>query len=178
MRAESDDDLVSTSLYRDHRRALYGFALGRTGEPQEALDVLQETFLRAWRNLSTLRGLTADRQRTWLFAVARNLLVDSHRRTASGRSALEGVARQPWGTQPADPAGQAELWEQLDRVDAAVRSLPVRLRTVLAMHVVGEMTSAQIGALLDEPAGTVRYHLSQARRQVAAMLAIHEGDQK
>ncbi|MGH3322132.1 MAG: sigma factor-like helix-turn-helix DNA-binding protein [Streptosporangiaceae bacterium] len=58
----------------------------------------------------------------------------------------------------------------MDEVASAIRALPEELRVVLTMHTVGELTSAQIGAALDQPAGTVRYKLALARKQLATIL--------
>jgi len=60
-------------------------------------------------------------------------------------------------------------------VDRAIRRLPEHLRTVLVLQVLGERTSAEIGEMLDRPAGTVRYQLSQARKRLAEELRLLGG---
>ena len=171
MRA-SEREPAFTRLYEDHRAAIYGFLLGRAGDPETARDLLQEAFLRAWRNLDTVLGIPAERRRGWLFTVARNLVIDS-RRTEAARSAADAALRRsaveaaPAGDEP--PA-RAELAERMARLDAEIRRLPEPLRVALAMCTVGGLTSAQAGELLGEPAGTIRYRLNQARRRLAGAL--------
>lgn len=165
--AERDFD----RLYEEQRRAVHAFLLGRTGDRETARDLLQEVFLRAWRHPDSWRGLPPDRQRAWVFAVARNLVIDVHRGRVSAdaaRSALErAAATAPPGE---DPAARAELNERVALLERAIRRLPERLRVVLSLHVVGGLNSSEVAELLGEPPGTVRYHLSQARRELAAAL--------
>ncbi|HKF77900.1 MAG TPA: RNA polymerase sigma factor [Candidatus Dormibacteraeota bacterium] len=169
---------VFTRLYEEHRRPVYAFLLGRSGDPETAGDLLQEVFLRAWRHIAALATLTAGEQRSWVFAVARNLAIDAHRASRTRDAAraellLTGPAAAGLDEQP---AARAEMAECLETLSAAIRRLPEPLRVALALCTVGELTSAQAGELLGEPAGTVRYRLSLARRQLsAALLAYEEG---
>src|SRR3954462_9559592 len=83
---EADFDVI----YEEHQQSLHAFLLGRTGDPELALDLLQEAFTRAWRNLDTLLGLPSARQRAWLFAIGRNLVIDQYRSRAT-RTATQGA---------------------------------------------------------------------------------------
>ncbi len=165
-------------VYETHRQGLHAFLFGRSGSPEVALDLLQEVFLRAWRNLHTLQAMPPAQHRYWLFTVARNLLADHYRRQAT-RSAGEAELQQNPCTGIASQAPDAQLIqeEEIRRVDAAIQQLPEDLRTVLVMRVLGELTSAEIGATLDKPAGTVRYQLHRARKQLAEAIQLMENDQ-
>ena len=163
-------------LYEAHRRTLHAFLLGRTGDPELALDLLQEAFVRAWRNLDLLLALPSARQRAWLLSAARNLVVDQYRRRATRAAAHDALVA---ATQPADqlsegPERIAERDRELRLVDEAIRRLPEALRTVLVLQVLDGRTSAEIGDLLDRPAGTVRYQISQARKRLAEELRLLE----
>ena len=73
----------------------------------------------------------------------------------------------------------AERWEVSDlagRVDRLIGQLPQDRRTALVMQVVGGLTSQQIGAVLERPAGTVRFLISSARRELARRLSEDEED--
>jgi RNA polymerase sigma-70 factor (ECF subfamily) len=147
-----DDEAVFTGVFGQHRRAVHAYFLGRVADPELARDLLQETFLRVWRRLSEVGPLPDDRQRAWIFTVARNLAVDSYR-AAAARQAAEAALRQAAWTREdrvAGPERQVELGERLAQLDAA------------------------IGEALGEPAGTVRYRLSQARKQLAAELDLED----
>jgi RNA polymerase sigma-70 factor, ECF subfamily len=171
-----DDAAVFTRIFQQHRHAVHAYFLGRVADPELARDLLQETFLRAWRRLSEIAPLPGEQQRAWLFTVARNLAIDSYRASAA-RQAAEAALRQAATTQQttvAGPHAQAELGERLAQLDAAIRRLPEELRVILAMATAGGLTSRQIGEALGEPAGTVRYRLSQARKQLAAELDLED----
>lgn len=161
------------ALYSAHRQTLHAYLLGRTGEPELALDLLQEVFVRAWRNMATLEGMPFDRQRGWLLSVARNLLVDHARADATRRRTSDSIAREATLGHSLAPSADVEALqrERLQQLDAAIRGLPEDLRTVLVLQVVDGRNSTEIGELLDRPPGTVRYQLTQARRILARELA-------
>jgi RNA polymerase sigma-70 factor, ECF subfamily len=169
MTPSRDDAAVFTRIFDQHRHAVHAYFLGRVADPELARDLLQETFLRAWRRLSEIGPLPDARQRAWLFTVARNLAIDSYRASAARRAAEDALRHQA-ATQETTVAGphlQAELGERLARLDAAIRGLPEDQRVILSMATAGGLTSRQIGEALGVPAGTVRYRLSQARKQLA-----------
>jgi RNA polymerase sigma-70 factor, ECF subfamily len=168
-------------LYEAHRVAVHAYFTGRTGDRQSAADLMQEVFLRAWQHLDKLTGLPEDGQRGWLFTVARNLAVDAarHQRTVDGtQRALE---REPSSLQPpaGGPASTAVIAaERAGVVAEAIAQLPEQQRVTLTMAAAGEMNSAEIGAALGVPAGTVRYRLSLARRTLAEALGEYDDAQE
>jgi RNA polymerase sigma-70 factor, ECF subfamily len=170
----SDAERDFNRLYEEHQRAVHAYLLGRTGDRESARDLLQEVFLRAWRRADSWRGLPPERQRAWVFAVARNLVIDAHRLQATADATQAALERSAPASAPAaeGPEARAELAERVAALDRAIRRLPEKLRIVLSLHVVGGMTSAQVGEVLGEPAGTVRYQLSQARRTLAAAVGV------
>jgi RNA polymerase sigma-70 factor (ECF subfamily) len=176
MTPSRDDAAVFTRIFDEHRHAVHAYFIGRVGDPELARDLVQETFLRVWRRLSEVGPLPAEQQRAWTFTVARNLAIDSYRAAATRRAA-EAALRHHAATQEATVAGphlQVELGERLARLDAAIRRLPEEQRVILSMATAGGLTSHQIGEALGEPAGTVRYRLSQARKQLAAALDLED----
>lgn len=162
-------------LYDRHLQAVHAYLLARTRDREAAQDLVQETFLRAWRNLAEVAALEVPRQRAWLVTVARNLVIDRSRRVRSERAAVERVGRAPAPGDPPDPARQAELARDVAAVDRAIAALPEDQRVLLSLQVMGGLTSAEIGELLEEPAGTVRWKLNQARQQLRPALEEVEG---
>jgi RNA polymerase sigma-70 factor, ECF subfamily len=167
-------------LYEAHRVAVHAYFVGKTGDRQLAADLMQEVFLRAWQHLDKVAG-RPDGQRGWLFTVARNLSVDAarHQRTADGtQRAIESEpSSRPDSAVP--PASTAVLAaERACVVAAAIATLPEQQRVTLAMAAAGDMNSAEIGAALGVPAGTVRYRLSLARRTLAEALGDYDHAQE
>lgn len=168
-----DDERAFAALFDGHRGPVHAYLVGRMSDREVANDLLQETFLRAWRRLGELRGLAHGRQRAWLITVARNLTIDTYRTRATRQATADAIGHQPPVRDPRedDPVRQVVGRSQVDRVERAIAALPEDERTVLAMSVMAEMTSAQIGEALDRPAGTIRYTLHRARTALAAVLA-------
>lgn len=159
--------------YETSYQALYAYLFGRTADAEMAQDLLQETFLRVWRHRQKLSEQTDEHQRAWMFAIARNLLIDSSRRRTV-RSAAEDEFAQSAGVSPgmrdAEVEVQVEETEQVALLGQAIKQLPEDLRTVLVLGVLAEMSSTEIGAVLGKPAATVRYQMAKARKMLAGAL--------
>jgi RNA polymerase sigma-70 factor, ECF subfamily len=159
-------------VYVEHRRTLFAYFLGRTADREQALDLLQELFVRVWRGLDGLESLPPDKRPAWLFSVARNLVVDHYRARATRertRAALDAPAQ--WAALPEPAVLEGETLHDLHD---AIQRLPEELRVVLVLHVLDGRTSTEIGALLGRPPGTVRYQLAEARRRLARDLRLME----
>lgn len=170
--ATDDAEAAFAAIFDEHRPAVYAYLLGRLGDRELARDLLQETFLRVWRQLAEIRALPAGRRRAWIFTVAKNLTTDTYRATGTRQTVQQALERAAPTAAPGhdQPEARAETSERVGEVAAAVRTLPEELRVVLTMHAVGELTSAQIGVALDQPPGTVRYKLALARKQLTTIL--------
>lgn len=157
-------------LYAAHAAGVHDYLLGRTSDREAARDLLQETFIRLWRKAAEVRDLAPERQRAWLFAVARNLVVDFYRSRASAARALERHAVD--AISDVVPAAETEALARndVDLLDAAIARLPEEQRIPLVLQVLGDRTSTEIGVLLGRPPGTVRYQIAQARRRLAGEL--------
>jgi RNA polymerase sigma-70 factor (ECF subfamily) len=159
------------ALFHKHQRTLYAYLFAHLSQKEVALDLLQETFLRVWRHIEEARQIPIERQTYWLFAIARNQVLDFRRRQSTrtqGESILlEGVSIT---AKEGNPEEALLNKERRDTIDSAIANLPEDLRLVLALHLMGEMTSEEIGQSLQRPAGTVRYQLSKARKRLTEAL--------
>ena len=168
-----DSETEFRRLYQAHRVAVHAYFTGRTGGHPSAADLMQDVFLRVWQHLEELTGLPADRQRAWIFTVARNLSVDAYRNQHTRAATEQALAHEPARLPP--PASTAVIAaERVAIVGEAIRRLPEQQRVTLALAAAGTMTSAEIAAALGVPAGTVRYRLSLARRSLAEALGHYD----
>ncbi|PRZ17827.1 sigma-70 family RNA polymerase sigma factor [Nesterenkonia sandarakina] len=98
MSPEDERPFDVREAFADHGAALFSFALNALGDRAEAEDCVQEAFIRAWRNrdrYSSSRGSV----RTWLFAIERNLVIDSLR-ARSRRPAPSDPEKIEWASEP------------------------------------------------------------------------------
>src|SRR6202050_679795 len=151
-----DADAVIRELYSDYAKALHGyveqFCPGRTS----ADDIVQETFIRAWRHLPQLSA--DDRPiRPWLFRVARNLLIDAAR---GARARPRAVQAQPSEEAGTDSGLDQVLERQL--ISAALEHLSPAHRTVLVETFYHGDSLATVAHQLGIPHGTARSRLHYA----------------
>ncbi len=133
-----------------------------SGDAHRAEDILQETLLRAWRKPES-RNPDGTFSRAWLFTVARNLAIDSHRH--HGRVDL--VAQ--WGDELVVEGDRTGHVVDAHELYAAIQSLPERLSSVLIEVFIHDRSGAEAAANLGIPVGTVKsrtFHALRALRQV------------
>jgi RNA polymerase sigma-70 factor, ECF subfamily len=138
-------------LIQDHGGMVRAVARSRCGNPHDTDEVVQETFLRAFRSFGGFRG--ASRVRTWLYVLARNVAIDHLRRR--NRRAMLALSEEI-----AAPRRRGES------VDEAMGRLPRECRRIFAMSVVGGMTQRSIARVLSLSRGATRKALLQAFRTV------------
>ena len=159
------------AIYAQHARALYAFLFSRTHDADLARDLVQETCIRLWRAIDEVGSLSIQRRQSWLFSVARNLVVDEFRSRSSALAREHAFGAEHETTAPPADAHIARD-ESLHEMDQAIGRLPEALREVLVLSVLGERNSSEIAEILGRPAGTVRYQLAHARRLLAVELGL------
>ena len=151
-------------LYREQGRAILAYALRRTGNSEDAADVLAETFLVAWRRLGEVP--IDDGARLWLYAVARGAIANMHRaerrRTRLGERLAESL-RAELATRSA-PAGEAA--EAL-RAMGALREEDRELLLLVSWE---GLSPSQAGKVLGLSSLAARSRLHRARRRLRARL--------
>jgi RNA polymerase sigma-70 factor (ECF subfamily) len=152
------------SLYAANHAPILGYALRRTASPDDAADVLAETFLAAWRRLDELPS--GDDGRLWLYGVARRVLAN-HYRGERRRSALADRLRAELAESYVPPEFDGEP----ARIAAALRRLPERQRELLALNAWEGLDYGEIAVVLGCSRNAVRIRLHRARASLAAELA-------
>src|SRR5437879_1605724 len=151
-------------LYHRYVRSMFGLALRRLRDRQRAEDAVQETFAAVWRSASSYRperGPAAP----WLYAVARNAIVDRMR--ARGEPAAE--APDPAAAAPG-PADRAESSYVSWRVHRALEELPEKEREVLELAYWSGMSQSEVAEYLHIPLGTVKTRTRSALSRLAGVL--------
>jgi len=138
------------ALYRRYARSVFGLALRRLGDRMNAEDAVQETFAAIWRSARTYkpeRGPGAP----WLYAVARNAVVDRSR----GRSEPPGEGPEIASDDPS-PAERAETSYTAWRVHRALEGLGPNEREVIELAYYGGLSQSEVADYLNIPLGTVK----------------------
>jgi RNA polymerase sigma-70 factor, ECF subfamily len=142
---------------------VYRFALRLTGSRQDAEDLTQDTFLRAWRGRGRLRD--AGAARAWLFTIAKNLWNDRLRRKGRRPAIVEPLEDdQQSGAVAADH--ELIVREDVRRVLEAMDSLPSRQREVLHLHACDGFSLGEIAAVLGISVEAAKANLCEARKRL------------
>ena len=160
-------DDIARAVYERYGRAVYTVAFSILRDHGQAADVVQNTFLKAWRASA---GFDPERRLgPWLYAIARRQAIDAHRKT--GRVDAVDPERLDAAVQPASIERTWEVWQ----VRLAVDRLPADERQVVRMAWFQQLAHAEIAERLGVPVGTVKSRSHRAHRRLASLLA-HVGD--
>jgi RNA polymerase sigma-70 factor (ECF subfamily) len=175
-RARNGERDAFRELVERYQRKIAALALGMLRSRDDALDVVQETFTKAYQNLDRFKGDSGFY--TWLYRIAFNLCVDHQRREAKEAHVPlevddrgEPAALVPddghRSDQPYEGARDAEIGR---RLRAAISELTPDHRAVILLREVEGLSYAEISEVLQCPKGTVMSRLHYARRQLQARL--------
>lgn len=149
--AAAGDPWAFEEIVRRYQGPVWRFLCRHLGDPDLAQDVAQETFVRVHRGLPGFDG--RSKLTTWMFQIARNAAVDAQR-AAQRRARLVAVADPP------RPVPDASLGAELQ---AALDTLPPKLREALLLVEVTGLTYREAAEVLDAPEGTVKSRVFHAR---------------
>jgi len=158
LRSRAGDRTAFGVLVRRHQRRIFGLALRLLRNPDDADDLVQETFLRAWRALDRF-----DPERPlapWLLRIATNRALTALQ--AGKRRATEELDERIPAPDPS-PEEHTERRRLHARIRRAAAELPEEQRAILALRVGESLSYCEIADVLDIPVGTVMSRLARAR---------------
>src|SRR2546430_11807390 len=155
------DEQAAAELVRRHARTLARFLAGAGAQEADLDDLVQDTFIRAFRSIARFRG---DCQfRTWLLTIGGNVLKDAGRRWSRHRVVpLDDALRDPDGT----PHDQAEAGEVEGRLVEGLGRLPRLQREVFLLRAQQGLEYEEIARALGTTAGAARVHYHHAVRRL------------
>jgi RNA polymerase sigma-70 factor (ECF subfamily) len=162
-RAQAGEDGAFEVLFERHRDKTFTIALSILGDAAEAADVVQETFLKAYRKLHRFREDGAIK--SYLYRTARNAAIDALRKRRTDSTPLEHAdGGERVLLDPTDRPDQTfQKKTNLIELNKALNSLSEEHRVVVVMHHLEELTVEQIAEELQIPVGTVKSRLGRAR---------------
>ena len=160
-------------LVRQYEKRVYAVALRSSGSPEDAADITQEVFLRAWRSIESFRGDSGFS--TWLFRITMNLCVDHARHKNAQPQTQPLVVGEEDAERPIpDPAPTPE--EHLENSElgrelaAALDEVSEEHRRIVLLRDVSGMSYTEIAEILEISEGTVKSRLSRARIALRTVL--------
>ena len=158
---QAGDERAATELVRRHGRALARFLASGGAREADVDDLVQETFIRAFRAVGKFRGQCQFR--TWLLTIGGNVLKDAGRRAARDRVVpLDEALRDRDG----DPHELAVSGEASDRLQEGLARLPRMQREVFLLRAQQGLAYEEIAAALGTSAGAARVHYHHAVRRL------------
>jgi len=173
-RCIAGDAAAFEPLVEKYRQRVWRLAYQVLHDREEAWDVAQEAFVRAFHSLSSFRGQSAFY--TWLFRITVNVATDRHRQRGAQARAFgpERVAEEEWARSTPDPGRGPDLeaarTEQRERIRGALDALPPKARTIIMLSDVEGLSYREIAEVLNCPIGTVMSRLHNARKRLKGLL--------
>ena len=160
-RARAGDRTAYSALVRRHQRAVHRHLLRMVGVPDDAMELTQEVFVRAWQALPQWQPTAQFR--TWLLRIASNAALDLLRR----RKTVEFVPLDDSVFEVAHPAAgperQAQATQELRRLEAALARLTPEHREILLLREIEDLSYEELASALSLTVGTVKSRLARAR---------------
>jgi RNA polymerase sigma-70 factor, ECF subfamily len=181
--ARQGDRAAFEALFQKYNRRAYAVAIGVVKRPEDAVDVVQESFIKVHKHIATFQGQSSFY--TWLYRIVMNLSIDYLRKRrkitewgddvraedADGDGAL--VPRLP----DANPSKATSRHELNEKIHAALATLPEIHKAVILLREVEGLSYEEMAQALDVPKGTIMSRLFHARRKMQEQLGPYlEGD--
>ena len=169
-RAQKGDHDAFATLVDEHQRYVYNLALRVVKDENEALDLTQETFVRAWTALPNFKG--QSQFRTWLYRIVTNLCYNrlpNLRKSLNdlGDDVMEEIPEPNFNT----PALEFESNETRRNLYQAIDDLDANYKILITLRYQNELSYDEIASTLNLPLGTVKTGIFRAKEQLRKSLA-------
>ncbi len=165
----SGDDSAFNTLVQKYQKGVHALAWRKIGDFHYAEEITQDTFLQAYKNLSTLSN--PDQFAGWLYVIATRRCIDWKRKQKFVPQSLQEVsvkeveasAYTRYISEKQETASRERRYEIVEKI---LKRLPESERTVVTLHYLGEMTAKEIGKFLGVSVGTIDSRLHRARKRL------------
>ena len=176
-------------IVQDYERRLFGFALRMTGNREDAEEIVQDAFVRAYRALAKMPAehRAELKLQPWLYTITLNVTRNRLRSKKPTNVALDALADPEalihQNNVPSEtPEQVVERSDDMRLVERALLDLPVHLRAAATLRFIEGRSHPEIAEILQQPIGTVKSHVHRAVRILRRVLGpqvgriVHEGD--
>ena len=169
-------DQIFHEEFFPHADALYNFAYHLTFNEEESNDLVQETFMKAYRFINSYQKGTNSK--AWLFKILKNAFINHYRKRSKQPNKVDYEEIVSHHNSDSEKfSGSVDLREEIfqgmlgDEISNAVNSLPVDFKTVVLLCDIEGFTYEEIAKIVDIPIGTVRSRLHRARNLLKEKLS-------
>ena len=165
------------TLFDRYRHPLYAAIVSRCGDEQDAGDIIQETYVKAYFNLPRYNADYTFGQ--WVYTIARNLFIDYARRKRSAGSTVSidsnttGEMINPACDMP-NPEERIISRQRSSLLDNLLEELPAHYRTVIQLRFIKEYSYEEIAEQLGMPIGTVKTQIHRARERLCRLITARQ----
>lgn len=167
--AAGGDQKAFGDLYERYLEPIYRYVYYRVATAEEAEDLTETIFLRAWENLRQDPSVDIRNFRAWLYRIAHNLTVDHHRKRRPA-SLDQAQFMQPLQSNAPDIEEEVEQQQMEDALSAALRQLEETYRSVIVLRFFNKLSHKETAKILDLSPGNVRVIQYRALKQLGAIL--------
>ena len=161
-------------LVTAYEKNVYNLALRMVGDPEDAADMTQETFIKAYRSLSSFRG--DSKFSSWLYRIASNVCLDflrsrsRHPQVSLSSSDEDGRTAFELPDMSRNPEEQLMKKLSMEAVRRGLEQLPEQQRQILVLRELGGLSYAELARILGLEEGTVKSRIFRARKRLCALL--------
>jgi RNA polymerase sigma-70 factor (ECF subfamily) len=168
------DQSAAERLYGAYASRIYGLGLVMLGNEAAAEDLVQDTFVKVWRNAERYDPARGSLD-TWVLLMARNLAIDALRRRVLEARTLEATRPRDEADPAVGPEALAERSDLVDRARRAMAALSAEQRAALELAYFGGKTSVEVAEMEGIPLGTAKTRIRSALLKLRESLeAPHE----
>ena len=179
-KAQGDDERAFGKLVERYETKVYSLAMKMLRNPEDAEDVLQDTFLRAYRGIKSFQGNSTFS--TWIYRITANSALMRLRKKQLPTVSIDDADERETPINIADwspgPVEQLLTQETQKAMDEAIEALPPEFKQVFILRDVEELSNAEVAEILDLSVAAVKSRLHRARLKVRNRLAVYFSDAK
>ena len=168
-RAVGGDTDAFGVLYQRHMDAIYRYVYLRVGDTEDAEDLTEQTFLKAWEALPGYKQ-RGNPFTSWLYRIAHNVVVDHHRRRRPILS-TPLAERGDQASRPSTTLDQVIQAEEADTLAAAIAQLPEEQQQIVILRFVEGLRHAEVARIMDKSEGACRVMQHRALAALNRLLA-------
>jgi RNA polymerase sigma-70 factor (ECF subfamily) len=168
-RMQKGDPQAFNQMVREYEKKIFRIAYGFFKDRDEAMEIVQGTFLKVYRNIASYRLGTSFS--SWIYRIASNLCIDRYRKNKRSQESSREIYRRTEETRPEGPSQMALVESQKDEIQRALEKLSRRQKMVFSLRYFSHKKMSEISDILGIADGTVKtLHfraLEKIRREVA-----------